>query len=159
MLNIDFQIACENEDNIPDIDLFSKWINKALIMEGYLKENEDKDIDITVRIVDEDEIQDLNRTYRNKDKTTNILSFPFECPDEVSIPLLGDLVLCKNVVEKEALEQEKTLEEHYAHLIVHGTLHLLGYDHIEDEDAKIMEPLEIKIVMALNYANPYKDEI
>ena len=152
---IDFQSSCSNTDNLPTLEQLQIWVQKALSGAQYTQD----EAEVTVRFVDNAEIQDLNKTYRHKDYPTNILSFPFECPDGVELPLLGDLIIAKAVVEKEALEQQKTLEEHYAHLIVHGVLHLLGYDHIESEDAAIMEPLEISIVQSLGYDNPYKDEI
>ena len=152
---LDLQIALDDTDNLPNEDQITRWAQGALQGAGY----EASEAELTVRFVDNAEIQDLNKTYRHKDYPTNILSFPFECPDGVELPLLGDLIIAKAVVEKEALEQQKTLEEHYAHLIVHGVLHLLGYDHIESEDATIMEPLEISIVQSLGYDNPYKDEI
>ncbi len=152
---IDFQSSCSNTDNLPTLEQLQIWVQKALSGAQYTQD----EAEVTVRFVDNAEIQDLNKTYRHKDYPTNILSFPFECPDGVELPLLGDLIIAKAVVEKESLEQQKTLEEHYAHLIVHGVLHLLGYDHIESEDAAIMEPLEISIVQSLGYDNPYKDEI
>ena len=152
---IDLQVATKDTDNLPTQDEIATYATKALLMEGYDKD----EAEITVRFVENDEIQELNSDYRHKDYVTNILSFPFECPDGVDLPLLGDLVISKAVVEKEALEQGKTIKEHYAHLIVHGVLHLLGYDHIDECDAMLMEPLEISIVEALGFDNPYKDEI
>ena len=109
-------------------------------------------------MVKAEEIRELNANYRHIDKSTNILSFPFESPAGIDLPLIGDLVICFDVLKREALEQHKTIEEHFAHLIVHGCLHLIGYDHIEPEDAHIMEPLEIQAVMRLGYDNPYKDD-
>ena len=98
-------------------------------------------------------------TYRGKDKPTNVLSFPFECPPGVEdFPLLGDLIICRQVVEQEASEQQKTLESHWAHMVIHGSLHLLGYDHIEDDEAEEMEALEKEFMQALNYPDPYKDD-
>ena len=119
---------------------------------------ESDNVEMTVRIVDEAESHDLNLTYRGKDRPTNVLSFPFECPDEVELPLLGDLVICRQVVEREAIEQEKPLMAHWAHMIVHGSLHLLGYDHIEDDEAEEMESLETKIMQGLGFADPYLSE-
>ena len=84
-----------------------------------------------------------------------MVSFPFECPDEVELPLLGDLVICRQVVEREATEQGKPLEAHWAHMVVHGCLHLLGYDHIEDDEAEEMESLETEIMLSLGFADPY----
>jgi probable rRNA maturation factor len=111
----------------------------------------DKDAEITIRIVDNDESQNLNNIYRKKKYPTNVLSFLVD--DEVH--LIGDIVLCAPVIEKEALEQSKKLEAHYAHLIIHGALHLYGYDHENKKDADIMEAKEIKILTGLGYKNPY----
>ncbi|ABM23897.1 MULTISPECIES: rRNA maturation RNase YbeY [Shewanella] len=114
--------------------------------------------ELTIRIVDSRESQMLNSTYRGKDKPTNVLSFPFEAPAEIELPLLGDLVICAAVVENEAREQNKTLEAHWAHMVVHGCLHLLGYDHIEDEEAEEMESLETQLIESLGFTNPYKEQ-
>ena len=111
----------------------------------------DKNAEITIRIVDNDESQNLNNIYRKKKYPTNVLSFLVD--DEVH--LIGDIVLCAPVIEKEALEQSKKLEAHYAHLIIHGALHLYGYDHENKKDADIMEAKEIKILTMLGYKNPY----
>lgn len=117
------------------------------------------DIELTIRIVNNEEQQELNKTYRQKDYPTNILSFPFddELPDE-TIELLGDMIIAVDVVAKEALEQNKKIEHHWAHLIVHGFLHLLGYDHLTDEEAEEMESLEIEILKKLNIENPYLEK-
>ncbi len=111
----------------------------------------DKNAEITIRIVDNDESKNLNNIYRKKKYPTNVLSFLVD--DEVH--LIGDIVLCAPVIEKEALEQSKKLEAHYAHLIIHGALHLYGYDHENKKDADIMEAKEIKILTKLGYKNPY----
>ena len=108
-----------------------------------------------MRIVDEAESQQLNFDYREKDKPTNVLSFPFQCPPGIELPLLGDLVICAQVVAREAAEQQKTVTAHWAHMVVHGCLHLLGFDHINDEDAAEMEAEEIQILQELGFANPY----
>ena len=113
---------------------------------------------MTVRIVDEAESNELNLTYRGKDKPTNVLSFPFEAPPGLELPLLGDLVICRQVVEREAQEQGKPLMAHWAHMVVHGSLHLLGYDHIEDEEAEEMEALERDIMQELGFADPYQSD-
>jgi probable rRNA maturation factor len=110
---------------------------------------------ISIRIVDEQEIQELNNKYRHKNQVTNVLSFPFETLPGVDVPLLGDVVICARVVDDEARQQSKTCEQHWAHMIVHGTLHLLGYDHINEQDAEEMEQLEINILSSLNFPNPY----
>ncbi len=111
----------------------------------------DKNAEITIRIVDNDESINLNNIYRKKKSPTNVLSFLVD--DEVR--LIGDIVLCAPVIQKEALEQSKKLEAHYAHLIIHGALHLYGYDHENKKDADIMEAKEIKILTKLGYKNPY----
>ena len=111
----------------------------------------DKNAEITIRIVDNDESINLNNIYRKKKYPTNVLSFLVD--DEVH--LIGDIVLCAPVIEKEALEQSKKIEAHYAHLIIHGALHLYGYDHENNKDADIMEAKEIKILTKLGYKNPY----
>jgi probable rRNA maturation factor len=111
----------------------------------------DKNAEITIRIVDNDESINLNNIYRKKKYPTNVLSFLVD--DEVH--LIGDIVLCAPVIEKEALQQSKKLEAHYAHLIIHGALHLYGYDHENKKDADIMEAKEIKILTKLGYKNPY----
>ena len=152
-LQLDLQIAVEKEHDLPTEDQLILWATSALITRTCYEEPE-----LTIRIVDEEESQELNHEYRGKDKPTNVLSFPFEAPAHVPIPLLGDLVICKQVVEREAIEQGKTLTAHWAHMTVHGCLHLLGYDHIDDEEAEEMEGIE-RIVMAnLGFEDPYIDD-
>lgn len=145
---LDLQIATQNQDNLPSEEQINQWLN--IILPPFMSEAE-----LTIRIVDEEESQHLNNTYRHKDKPTNVLSFPFESPIEIETPLLGDLIICKQVVEREANEQQKSLSSHWAHMIVHGCLHLLGYDHIEDDEAEEMEGIEIEIMAELGFANPY----
>lgn len=148
---IDLQIACEQVDNLPTEQQIQTWANLAV-------QAELADVEITVRIVDEAESHELNLAYRGKDKPTNVLSFPFECPEEVQINLLGDLVICRQVVEKEAEEQNKPLMAHWAHMVVHGCLHLLGYDHIDESEAEEMENLETQIMQSLGFEDPYASE-
>ncbi|EEQ12819.1 metalloprotease [Yersinia frederiksenii ATCC 33641] len=114
--------------------------------------------EVTIRLVDEAESHELNLTYRGKDKSTNVLSFPFEAPPEIELPLLGDLIICRQVVEQEAVEQDKALLAHWAHMVVHGSLHLLGYDHIVDDEAEEMESIETEIMQNLGYPDPYISE-
>lgn len=133
----------------PTDEQFQNWLEVILAAE------QKDDIELTVRIVDESESADLNQEYRNKAGSTNVLSFPFECPQEVELNLLGDLVICATVVEREAKQQHKTSQAHWAHMLVHGVLHLLGYDHIEDQDAEKMESREVTIMDMLGFANPY----
>jgi probable rRNA maturation factor len=111
--------------------------------------------ELTVRIVDTEESHQLNHDYRGKDKPTNVLSFPFEAPPGMELDLLGDLIICRQVVEKEAEEQNKPLLAHWAHMVVHGSLHLLGYDHIEDDEAEEMESLETEIMQTMGFEDPY----
>lgn len=148
---VDLQIATENIEDLPTEEQIAQWATAAVQLEG-------DEVEMTVRIVDEAESHELNLTYRGKDRPTNVLSFPFECPDEVELPLLGDLVICRQVVEREAAEQEKPLMAHWAHMVVHGSLHLLGYDHIEDDEAEEMESLETQIMQGLGFDDPYLAE-
>jgi probable rRNA maturation factor len=111
--------------------------------------------EVAIRIVGADEGQALNRDYRGKDYATNVLSFPAELPPGVDLPLIGDLAICAPVVAREATEQGKKPRDHWAHLTVHGTLHLLGYDHIEDAEAEAMEALETRILAGLGIGDPY----
>ncbi|WP_320153343.1 rRNA maturation RNase YbeY [uncultured Tolumonas sp.] len=151
-ITLDLQLACADSSGLPAEAQFQQWLDTAIL--PFQQEAE-----VTIRIVDEAESNDLNLTYRGKDKPTNVLSFPFECPPGVEdFPLLGDLIICRQVVEQEASEQQKTLESHWAHMVIHGSLHLLGYDHIEDAEAEEMEALEKEFMQALNYPAPYKDD-
>ena len=139
-------------------------INDVLINEQNLKDTLQKvitDLDkgeseLLIRIVDKLEIQNLNKTYRNKDQTTNVLSFPSDLPIEIDESILGDVVICTDVVANEAKAQNKTFEHHLIHMAIHGTLHLLGYDHVEESDANKMESLEIEILEKIEIANPYE---
>ena len=148
---LDLQLACADTSNLPGGADFQRWLDAAVL--PFQEEAE-----VTIRLVDEAESNQLNLTYRGKDKPTNVLSFPFECPPGVELPLLGDLIICRQVVEREANEQNKPLLAHWAHMVVHGSLHLLGYDHIDDEEAEEMEALEVEFMQALGYDNPYQDD-
>ncbi len=135
-------------NNQPDQEHIQRWVDAAL--EGF-----NQDTEIVVRIVDEQESTELNEQYRHKKGPTNILSFPIDVPEGIELNLLGDLVICAPILKKEALEQHKALTDHWAHIIVHGVLHLLGYDHIDDDEAEFMESKEITILNKLNIKNPY----
>lgn len=141
---------------LPSAVSFRKWVAAAL--KGRIRE-----ADLAVRIVDEKEGCSLNHHYRGKDYATNVLSFPAELPEGlpkgVKMPLLGDLVICAPVVAREAAEQSKSLASHYAHLTVHGTLHLLGWDHEDDKEADAMEQLEREILADLGIDDPYAGEL
>ncbi|MCK7598241.1 rRNA maturation RNase YbeY [Microbulbifer sp. CAU 1566] len=150
-LFLDVQRASK-QPGLPSDEELTRWATAAL---GHRHDQ----AEMTVRIVDEDESQTLNSQYRGKDKPTNVLSFPSDLPaeliEELELPLLGDLVICAPVVAREAEQQHKALAAHWAHMTVHGTLHLLGYDHIEDDEAEIMENLETRILAQLGFNDPY----
>tara|TARA_R110002110_G_scaffold415800_1_gene656258 strand:- start:11279 stop:11731 length:453 start_codon:yes stop_codon:yes gene_type:complete len=133
--------------DIPDQAKIQHWLTHVLYQYN--------EVEISIKIVGLAEMQAINLQYRKKDKPTNVLSFPSHLPEGLPITLLGDLVLCPHVIQQEALEQNKTLESHWAHMIVHGTLHLLGYDHEDPNDAQLMENLEINILETLGFTNPY----
>jgi probable rRNA maturation factor len=135
---------------LPSPVSFRRWVEAAL--HGAKRR---KPAELSIRIVDADEGRALNRDYRGKDYATNVLSFPAELPPGVALPLIGDLAICAPVVLREAAEQGKLASNHWAHLTVHGVLHLLGYDHIEDSEAEAMEALETRILVGLGIADPY----
>jgi len=135
---------------LPSAVSFRRWVEAAL--RGAKRR---KPAELAIRIVDIDEGRALNRDYRGKDYATNVLSFPAELPPGVVLPLIGDLAICAPVVLREATEQGKAARDHWAHLTIHGVLHLLGYDHIEDSEAQTMEALETRILAGLGIADPY----
>ncbi len=134
----------------PSIEQFDLWVETVIESHGEF-------FQVSIEIVDEQLSQELNKTYRGKDKSTNVLSFALEIPEDVEEDLIGDLAICAPLVEAEANEQGKAIMHHWAHLTIHGVLHLLGYDHIKDEEADKMESLEIKLLQRLNIPNPYED--
>jgi probable rRNA maturation factor len=157
-IDLDLQLSDKLSQQIayPSSDKMKLWIAETLEIEhSYQTKEEHLDIELTIRIVDRQEIQQLNKDYRHIDKATNILSFPFEAPDFIPLNLLGDLVICQSIIEQEAKAQNKLLIAHWAHIIIHGVLHLLGYDHIEELEAIKMEALEIEIMAKLGFDNPY----
>jgi probable rRNA maturation factor len=154
-LYVDLQVASEEQQSLPELIQLESWVTAAITaVSTPLPEMSE----LTVRIVDAEESQALNHQYRGKDKPTNVLSFPFQNPPGITLPLLGDLIICKSVVEKEAIEQHKLLISHWAHMVIHGTLHLLGYDHIEPEEAETMERIEADLMIELGYNDPYFSE-
>ncbi len=147
-VELDLQLATEATE-LPSEAQLRQWCELALRQRTAPSE-------LTIRIVDEAEGRELNLTWRGKDYATNVLSFPAEIPEGLlDIPLLGDLVICAQVVAREAGEQGKSLDAHWAHLTLHGCLHLLGYDHIDDDEAEEMEALERQLLAELGYPDPY----
>lgn len=151
MYNIIIQQAAEKTP-APKPSHLRKWAETALARKTEVGE-------VTIRIVTVDEMTALNKKFRYKEGPTNVLSFPFEMPEvPIDPPILGDIVICADVVNKEAGEQGKATEAHWAHMVVHGIFHLLGYDHQTDQEANVMESLEIEILQNLGFANPYQSE-
>lgn len=144
---VEIQYASQARDLPREADL-RYWAGLAL-MEA------DRKSELVIRIVDEPEGRDLNRQYRERDYATNVLSFPFEAPPGLDLPILGDIVICAPVVAGEAVAQDKAVLAHWAHIVIHGALHLLGYDHIENAEAERMEKLETALLAKLGYPDPY----
>ena len=153
-LHVDIQVASTSQ-NLPNQGQIDQWALAAITAACQASGQERQEAEISLRIVDNDEGTELNEHWRQKQGPTNVLSFPSDFPAELNLPLLGDLVVCSPVVEREALEQGKSLQAHWAHMIVHGTLHLLGYDHIADEEAQEMEALESQVIQQLGFPDPY----
>jgi len=155
-MQVEVQMAVTDaaQRDVPNAAQMQEWMSAALQQAG-----KKTTAQITVRIVEQNEIIQLNEQYRQKSGPTNVLSFPFEAmpgvPAELQTSELGDVVVCAAVVKREAAEQGKSLVAHWAHMIVHGSLHLLGYDHLQDDEAEAMESLEIAVLAELGYANPY----
>lgn len=150
-IEIDVENASSG-DNVPGPMQFQGWLTPALRDRGGAS--------LSIRIVDEAEMQALNARYRGKDKPTNVLSFPADLPEalkgQISPEPLGDIVLCAAVIRDEASEQGKPAEDHWAHLAIHGLLHLFGHDHQDDDEAQAMEALEIRFLSELGIADPYR---
>ena len=161
---LDSDAASSVDDDVPEPDTLKRWAEAA-----YLG---DVPAVASMLITTSEEIQQLNKQYRNKDKATNVLSFPMELPEGLpgelpeelvhemfeqdDVSLLGDIALCAPVIKHEAVQQSKTEEEHWAHMVVHGMLHLQGYDHVEEAEAEVMERLEVEILHRLGFADPYQ---
>lgn len=152
-----FLIDIQNElESLPfHQTAIENWVKVAL-------SEETENAELTLRFVEPAEMIQLNSQYRQKNSTTNVLSFPSEIPEEIAkqfyTRFIGDIIICPEVLLAESQEQEKDLEFHWAHIVIHGVLHLLGYDHIDDQDAKKMQSLEIKILKQLHYPNPYEND-
>mgnify|MGYP003338098816 CR=1 FL=1 len=144
---VDIQIASASEE-APDPQSIERWVSAAI-------GNQRESTELSVRIVDNEEGQLLNEQFRGSSGATNVLSFPFENESPEPLPLIGDIVICAPIVAKEAVEQNKALNAHWAHMIIHGVLHLLGYDHQNDTEANAMEALETEIMQGLGFPPPY----
>ena len=143
-------IAVQNATSftpVPTNQQFARWASAALLEHG--------DAELLIRLVDRQESRQLNAQYRHKNKATNVLAFPADLPQEVGLALLGDIIICAPIVAEEAREQHKTAEAHWAHLTIHGILHLLGYDHQAEKEASEMESLEIELLKSLGFPDPY----
>ncbi|MGF6493000.1 putative rRNA maturation factor [Luteibacter sp. 621] len=149
-LDVAVGYATASRKGIPAPASFRRWVEAAL--KGARRR---KATEVAIRIVDAEEGQALNLQYRGRDYATNVLSFEADLPPGVNLPLIGDLVICAPVVAREAAEQGKKANDHWAHLTIHGTLHLLGYDHIVDAEAEAMEALETRVLAGLGIADPY----
>lgn len=152
--SVDVQIACDDSD-VPATKEIETWVARAVAGSGRIFES---DTELSVRLVDTEEIRSLNRDYRQKDAATNVLSFPagtIEGLPADAAQALGDIVVCATIVSEEAAQQKKPVDDHWAHMLVHGTLHLLGYDHETDADALKMEGLETRILTENGLADPY----
>jgi probable rRNA maturation factor len=148
-MTIELDIQCESTtSSLPDNASFQSWVNEVL--------RDHDQAQLTIRLVDEEESAGLNFQYRSKKGATNVLSFPADLPAVVDLPLLGDIVICGPLVEREAREQGKGLQAHWAHLVIHGVLHLLGFDHQFQEQAQVMESREIFHLNALGFSDPYQ---
>lgn len=153
-MNLDLHLSRSSglsQKGIPQRTSFMAWVGAALHAARRRRSTE-----LAIRLVDAEEGRALNRQYRKRDYATNVLSFPAELPTGMALPLIGDLVVCVPVVIREADEQGKALRDHFSHMTVHGTLHLLGFDHERESDAAEMETLECKVLASLGVANPYQ---
>jgi len=156
LVSVDVQVATTGGD-VPSDSVLQSWVQEVIDELAIGNECE-----VSIRIVDEKEGRELNKQYRDKDGATNVLSFPADKESLLSLPadlpqLLGDIVICGPVVEREAADQQKEIASHWAHLVIHGTLHLLGHDHEEAEEAEAMEIIETRILGKRGVANPYAD--
>lgn len=166
-MTIDVEVQYVSDaENIPDQAQIQYWVESALTFSKKKErekeeKNKNKQSEVVVRVVDREESAQLNQQYRGKQGATNVLSFPFEMPDEVKesgdMNLLGDLVICASVVEEQAQEQGKELLAHWAHMVVHGCLHLIGYDHQEPGEAEKMESLETGVLTEMGFPQPYEE--
>jgi probable rRNA maturation factor len=153
-MTLQLDVDCATAAPVPGECEFFRWIDTALARIAAAGDTE-----ICIRLVDAGEMAELNMRYRGRSGPTNVLSFPADLPTELGLPLLGDIVICASVVRAEASAQGKSPQAHWAHLAVHGTLHLLGYDHVVEADAAVMESLESAILADLDFPCPYRGDL
>lgn len=155
---VDLQLALDESDSlavhVPTIDQFESWVVEVLQRLDRTQKTE-----LTIRVVDKSEMSTLNQTYRQKSGPTNVLSFPFSAPKGVELALLGDIIICLPVIVEESEIQGKPIVDHWAHMVVHGALHLLGFDHILVEQAEEMENLEVEILARFKIMDPYGETV
>lgn len=152
-MNLSVYVDC-NDQKAPKSEAFEAWVATALSGD-HARWHPTEIAEVSIRVVDSEEMTRFNHQYRGKESDTNVLSFPVDAELQQQTGLLGDLVICSDVVQREAQQQAKIPEHHWAHMTIHGTLHLLGYDHIADEDADLMEAIEIERLAKLSIPNPY----
>ena len=155
MAEIDLTLLDANTGD-PSQEAFTQWLTAAL---SAAEQNAADALEVTIQIVDEARSAELNQQFRGKSGATNVLSFPFSAMTPEPLPILGDLAICAPLVEREAAAQGKSLTSHWAHLTIHGLLHLCGYDHIEDEQAERMEGLEREAMAQLGFNDPYTEHV
>lgn len=151
-MSVEIQLC---EDLVDDVYVPSEKLLDAWACSVLQRQSIDN-AELFIRVVGKAESQNLNKSYRDKDTPTNVLSFPLDAPEYIVPRMLGDLVICADIVEAESLEQKKLRDAHWAHMVVHGVLHLLGFDHQGDEQAQEMEEIEIAVMQELGFANPYE---
>lgn len=149
-LDVPVDIQRDTSHPAPDDDEIRRTVSRAL----HSVLGDDKR-EVSIRLLDGDEMRQLNHRYRDRDYATNVLSFPAEFPEELDLPLIGDIAICAPVVNDEAREQGKSTAAHWDHMLVHGVLHLLGYDHENDDEAAVMEALETRVLATLGWPDPY----
>ena len=151
-MQIELQIDTSESPEPDSIIAWAEWASGEILDLPALSPQ----TELSIQVLDEAAMQTLNHQFRNKSKPTNVLSFPYEPMPGVSLDLLGDIALCAPVIQREAAEQGKSLMDHWAHMLVHGMLHLRGFDHIEDDEAEVMEALEIELLAKHGIQNPYE---
>lgn len=153
-VELDVSVACADWRQVPKAAALCREAAVATLRHAGV---EGRAVELAIVLADDGTVRELNRRYRGQDKPTNVLSFPADLPADLDLPLLGDLVICAPVVAREAAEQGKSLQAHWAHLVIHGCLHLLGHDHIEEDEAEAMEALERQLLAGLGYPDPYSE--